>query len=72
MGWHKYFENPKFVLNKRSDRCQNVTGWLGILFDWIDGQYFKNKNTNEQVYLPIWVTFVLPFVNTLEPELCNN
>lgn len=69
---HWAFDNPGYVIKRRSQRYKKVNVWCGIFFDRIVGPYFVEENLNQHVYLHILETFVLPFLNTLEPELRNN
>lgn len=69
---HWAFDNPNYVIHKRSQRYKKVNVWCGIFYDRIVGPYFIEHNLNEHVYLEILNTFVLPFLNALEPEVRRN
>lgn len=69
---HWAYENPNYVINKGSQRYKKVNVWCGIFYDRIIGPYFIEGNLNQHVYLDILEQFVLPFLNTLEPEVRNN
>lgn len=66
------FENPNYVIHKRSQRYKKVNVWCGIFYDRIVGPYFIEENLNQHVYLDLLENFVLPFLNTLQPEVRRN
>lgn len=49
-----------------------IFGWCGILSDRIVGKQFIVKNLDQYMYWYTLEIFVLPFPNTLAPELLNN
>jgi len=69
---HWAFDNPNYVIQKRSQRYKKVNVWCGIFYDRIIGPYFIDENLNQHVYLHLLETYLLEFLDNLPLEMRRN
>jgi hypothetical protein len=66
------FQNPNYVIQKRSQRYKRVNVWCGMFYDRIVGPYFIEENLNQHVYVRLLERYLLPFLDNLPLEMRRN